>query len=48
MRALLFNVAPTDGVTFVTIALVALGAALAASWIPARRAAGLDPVRALK
>ncbi|HVZ49534.1 MAG TPA: ABC transporter permease [Gemmatimonadaceae bacterium] len=48
LRSLLFNVAPDDLVTFVGIAIVAAAAAVVASWIPARRAAALDPVRALK
>ena len=48
LRSLLFGVAPDDVATFVGIALVAAFAALLASWIPARRAAALDPVRALK
>ena len=48
MRGLLFGVAPRDPVTFggVTLALVAV--AVAASWIPAKRAAGLPPVEALR
>jgi ABC-type antimicrobial peptide transport system permease subunit len=48
LRSLLFNVAPDDLGTFVAIAIVAGLAAVLASWIPARRAAALDPVRALK
>jgi predicted permease len=48
LRRLLFGVAPTDWVAFV-IALVALMAVTAAAtWIPARRAARMDPLRALR
>ena len=48
LRSLLFDVSPTDPLTFSTvIALLAL-AAVAASWIPARRAAGLQPTEALR
>jgi putative ABC transport system permease protein len=48
MRTLLFGVAPDDPVTFALIVGVVLMATLLASWIPARRAATLDPVRALR
>jgi ABC-type lipoprotein release transport system permease subunit len=34
-------------VTYVAIVVVVGAAALLSSWVPARRAAGLDPVRAL-
>ena len=45
---LLFGVAPQDPVTFVTAAGVLLLVVVAASWLPARRAALIDPVRALR
>jgi putative ABC transport system permease protein len=48
MRTLLFGVAPDDPATFAAIVGVVLTATLLASWIPARRAATLDPVRALR
>jgi len=35
-------------VTFVTMALVFLVIAVGSSWLPARRAAGLDPTIALR
>lgn len=43
----LWGVTPTDPATLATMAAVLLGVALAASWIPAREAAGVDPVNAL-
>ena len=46
--ALLYGVPPTDMVAFTGAALLLIIAALAASWIPARRAAAVDPVVALR
>ncbi len=48
MRSLLYEVAPSDPVTFGAIVVVLGAAAVLASWIPARRAARVDPVEALK
>ncbi|HEY2825854.1 MAG TPA: ABC transporter permease [Gemmatimonadales bacterium] len=48
LRTMLFGVTPGDPLTFVGIAVVAILATLLASWVPARRAAALDPVKALK
>jgi putative ABC transport system permease protein len=48
IRDLLYGVPPTDGVAFAAAAALLALAALAASWIPARRAARLDPVIALR
>jgi ABC-type antimicrobial peptide transport system permease subunit len=48
IRSLLFGVAVTDPVTFVVMVLVVLGVALVASIVPARKAASVDPLIALK
>jgi predicted permease len=48
MGALLFQVDADDPFTFVSVALVLLLVSLVATWIPARRAASTDPVRALR
>ncbi|MCG8467071.1 MAG: FtsX-like permease family protein, partial [Gemmatimonadetes bacterium] len=48
MRGLLYGVEPTHPLAFV-MAVVALGlVAMLASWLPARRAARVDPVEALR
>jgi predicted permease len=47
MSSLLFGVAPVDAATFAAAASVLVIAALAASYIPARRAAAVDPVETL-
>jgi putative ABC transport system permease protein len=48
MKNLLFDVRPTDPVTFIAIALLLTFVALLACWIPARRATKVDPMEALK
>jgi putative ABC transport system permease protein len=47
-RSLLFQVAPTDPATFIVVALVLMACALLASFLPARRAASIDPIVALR
>jgi putative ABC transport system permease protein len=47
-RSVLFGVAPQDPLTLGTTVAVLLIAVLAASWRPARRAVGIDPVSALR
>jgi predicted permease len=48
MRALLYGIAPLDGVSFTVAAALLSIASLAAAAFPARRAAGLDPLRSLR
>ncbi len=48
MRALLFEVSPTDPLTFAAVPVLLGGVALLASWMPAQRAARTDPVEALR
>jgi len=48
MTSMLIGVAPTDPATFTGIAGLFFAIAALASWLPARRAAGLDPTTALR
>jgi putative ABC transport system permease protein len=48
IAGLLFRVSPTDPITFVGISCLFLIVAVAASYIPARRAARVDPMRVLR
>ena len=48
MTSLLFGVAATDPLTFAGVALLLVNVALAACFIPARRAARTDPLIALR
>ena len=48
LASLLYGVSPYDPLTFFGVALLVLGGAVAATLVPARRAARLDPVIALK
>jgi putative ABC transport system permease protein len=45
---LLYNVSPTDPTTFAAVALLLAGVALLASYLPARRAARINPMEALR
>jgi putative ABC transport system permease protein len=48
MASMLIGVKPTDPLTFGAMAILFIGIAAVASWLPARRAAALDPTVALR
>jgi ABC-type antimicrobial peptide transport system permease subunit len=48
MSSLLFGIRPMDPLTFAAVALLLATAAASASYLPARRAAAVDPVEVLK
>jgi putative ABC transport system permease protein len=48
LRALLFQVTPTDPLTFVGVALLLALTALVACYVPARRSTRIDPLVALR
>ncbi len=48
MRSLLFGVGATDPLTFAAVPVVLLVVSLLACWIPAKRAAKVDPIAALR
>jgi putative ABC transport system permease protein len=48
LAQMVFGITPTDAATFASVAAGMALVSLAASWLPARRAAGIDPVRVLR
>lgn len=48
MRSLLFGINPLDPFTYVTVPIILAAVALPASYIPARRAAAVDPIQSLR
>ena len=48
MRGLLFMISPDDPLTLTSVTLTLALAGMAATWLPAIRAARLDPVKALR
>jgi predicted permease len=48
MKSLLFGISPLDPVTYLVVPLILAAAAALSSYLPARRAAAVDPVEALR
>ena len=48
LRGFLYGVSPSDPTTFGVVIALLLGSALAAAYLPARRASRIDPIRALR
>jgi ABC-type lipoprotein release transport system permease subunit len=48
MAGMLYNTSTGDPITYVAVSVFFLGIAVVASYLPARRAARLDPVFALR
>jgi ABC-type antimicrobial peptide transport system permease subunit len=48
MSSQLYGVSPVDPITFAAVAVGLVGVALIASYVPARRAASVEPIEALR
>jgi putative ABC transport system permease protein len=48
LTTLLYEVKPTDPLTFLAAPVLLIVVAILACWAPARRAAGVDPLTALR
>ncbi|HTV04274.1 MAG TPA: ABC transporter permease [Acidobacteriaceae bacterium] len=48
LHSFLFGISPLDPITFVCVPVLMVLLAVAAAWIPARRAAGIQPIEALR
>jgi ABC-type antimicrobial peptide transport system permease subunit len=48
MKSVLFGISPVDPLTYAAVPLVLIAAAVLASYLPARRAASVDPVETLR
>ncbi len=48
LQGLLFEISPTDPLIFAVVPALLAGVAMLASWLPARRAAKVDPMVALR
>jgi putative ABC transport system permease protein len=48
LSSLLYDVSPADPATFIAMPLVLAASALAACFLPARRASKIDPVEAIR
>ncbi|MEO7082809.1 MAG: ABC transporter permease [Gemmatimonadaceae bacterium] len=48
LRTMLFGISPFDSASFVAVSTLLAGIAIVASYVPARRAARIDPVEALR
>jgi len=48
MEAMLFEVKPTDVVSYCVIAALVMGVSVVASYIPSRRVAAIDPIETLR
>jgi putative ABC transport system permease protein len=48
MGSLLFDIKPTDPMTYIAVSGLLLGVGSLACWLPARRATKVDPIQSLR